>query len=184
MTRYELLKFLHVGSAIVWLGAGTLIFVMLGAAKRTKDNQTLAMVYRQVGWLSPRLFIPASLATFIFGIIAGIDGDWDFGEYWITVGFIGYLASFGVGIGFFKPEGGRLAELFQTKGPDDPEIAVRSDRMHEIERAQLVVLFLVVADMVAKPTSDNSVAVIISSIILAAGLLYGIAMLVRKPQVG
>jgi uncharacterized membrane protein len=182
MTRYELLKFLHVASAIVWLGAGVMIFVILEAAQRTKDMARLAGAYREVGFLSPRLFIPASLATFVFGIIAGIDGDWDFGEYWITIGFIGYFLSFGVGIGFFKPEGERLAALFETKGPDDPEIMVRSHRMHRIERMQLVVLFLVVANMVAKTTSDDNVMVIVSSVILAVAVLVALASIVRKPQ--
>ena len=44
--------------------------------------------------LAPILFIPASLATFVFGLLSAIEGDWDFGQAWIMIGLAGWLFSF------------------------------------------------------------------------------------------
>src|SRR5688500_4694128 len=97
MTRYELLVFLHVAAVIIWIGAGFLIALLVFGAERAGDRIREAGYHRDVGWLAPRLFIPASMATLVFGILVVADGPWSFGDLWIVIGLVGWAVSFGLG---------------------------------------------------------------------------------------
>ena len=173
MTRYELLTFLHIGSAIIWLGAGFLLLVLIFGAEREGDHTREAGYHRDVGWLAPRLFIPASMATMIFGILLVIDGPWTFGMLWVTLGLIGWLASFLTGILYFKPEGEALGAMVAERGPDDPELRRRLHRVNVVDRMQVVVLFFVVFDMVVKPTGDDTGLLIVCAALLGGWLALG-----------
>jgi uncharacterized membrane protein len=171
MTSYELLLFLHIAAAIIWLGAGFLIAVLILGAERAGEGMKEAGYHRDVGWLAPRLFIPASMATLIFGILAGIDGDWDFGALWIDLALLGWLVSFLLGILYFKPEGERIGQMAAERGPEDAELRGRVFRLNWVDRVQVTLLFLVVADMVSKPTGDDGGILIVGALILAAAIL-------------
>jgi uncharacterized membrane protein len=168
MTRYELLLFLHITAAIIWLGAGFLLAVLILGAERARDPVKEASYQQDVGWLSTRLFIPASLSTLIFGLLLVADGSWSFDQLWVSLGLAGWLASFGMGILYFKPEAERIAQLSERNGPTDPEVTRRIRRLNIADRFQLVILFLVVADMVIKPTGDDTGVLIVGALILAA----------------
>lgn len=168
MTRYELLTFLHVAAAIIWLGAGFVIALLVLGAERDGDRMREAGHHRDVGWLAPRLFIPASLSTFILGLLLVIDGPWDFGWLWIDIAMAGWLVSFLLGILYFKPEGELIAGIAEERGPEDPELASRLFRLNWVDRVQVVILFAVVADMAAKPTGDDGGILIVGAAIVAA----------------
>ena len=171
MTRYELLTFLHVTAAIIWLGAGFVIGLLVFGAARAGEREREAGYHRDVGWLAPRLFIPASLSTFIFGLLLVIDGDWDLDTLWITIGMAGWLVSFLLGILYFKPEGERIAGLVEEHGPGNVEADARLHRLNIVDRLQLAILFTVVADMVIQPTGDDTGVLIVGAVILVGALV-------------
>jgi uncharacterized membrane protein len=179
VTRYELLVFLHLTAAIIWLGAGFLLGLLVLGAERAGDRMKEAGYHRDVGWLAPRLFIPASLSTVIFGVLVVIDGPWSFDQLWIMVGLVGWAISFVLGFFYFKPEGERIGALAAQHGPMHPEVDWRLHRLNIVDRLQLTILFLVVANMVIKPTGDDTGVIIvgIAIIAIAAGLS---AMAVRR----
>ena len=193
MTRYELLLFLHVVAVIVWLGAGLLIAVLVFGAARSGDRKKEGAHHRDVAWLAPRLFIPSSLATLVLGILLVIDGPWSFDQLWIVIGLAGWLVSFGLGFFYFKPEGERVGGLVEQRGPGDPEVERRLHRLNVVDRIQVLLLFLVVASMVIKPTGDDGAVLAVGAAILAAAAVAG-AVSVRRssmpaagaqhPQVG
>ena len=51
----------------------------------------------------------------------------------------------------FKDESGRLAKLIEAKGPEDPDVLMRLNRIISVARADVVLVLLVAIDMVAKP---------------------------------
>ena len=179
MTRYELLVFLHVSAAIVWLGAGVLIAVLVFGAERAGDREKAAGHHRDVGWLAPRLFIPSSLAVLVLGILLVLDGAWSFDQLWIVLALAGWLVSFLLGILYFKPEGERIGSLVEQHGPAHPEVERRLRRLNVIDRLQLTILFLMVADMVVKPTADDPGALIGGGAILAAAAVLAAAAIRR-----
>ena len=177
MTRYEFLLFLHVAAAIVWVGAGFLIAMLIFGAERSGDRVKEAGHHQDVGWLAPRLFIPASMATLVLGVLVVIDGPWSFGDLWIVIGLVGWAISFALGFFYFKPEGERIAGLVAQHGPANAEADRRIRRLNVVDRVQLTILFLVVADMVIKPTGDDPGVLIAGAAILAAVAAMGVASL-------
>jgi uncharacterized membrane protein len=179
VSRYELLVFLHVAAAIIWLGAGFMVVLLVYGAERARDRLRQLGYYRDVEWLSTRLFIPASLSVFILGVLLVLDGPWDFDEVWILFGLAGYAVSFGLGILYFKPEGERIGGIVERHGPEHPEIDRRAHRMNVIERVQLTILFLVVAAMTIKPTTDDTWTLVAGGAVLAAAIVLAASSLGR-----
>ena len=172
MTLYEFLLFLHLAAAIVWLGAATTLTMLILRAELAKDTQAKADINASSEWLAPRLFIPASLATFLFGLLAMIEGPWGLDQLWVAIGLAGWLVSFLTGILYFKPEGERIDALVAEHGAGHAEVQRRIDQMELVGRIELAVLFIVVADMALKPTGDDT-----GVLIAGAAVLAGIAAL-------
>jgi uncharacterized membrane protein len=148
---YQVFKSIHVLAAIIWLGGGAMITVLAWQAQRAKDNAQLLQIGKQAEWLSMRVFVPASLLVLAMGIVLMHKGDWSYGHFWALFGLIAWGVSFVVGAAFLGPEAGRLAKLIEAKGPEDPEVIARLNRIISVARADVVLVLLVAADMVAKP---------------------------------
>ncbi len=166
MTLYELLLTLHVFSAIIWLGAGMTFTVLLIKARRASDSAKEASYHADIEVLAPILFIPASLATFVFGLLSAIEGNWDFGQAWIIIGLTGWLVSFGIGILYFKPESERIAALAEQGEAGMTEAMTRSKRMTAVDNFEITTLYVVAAAMVLKPTGDDPGLLITFAVIL------------------
>jgi uncharacterized membrane protein len=180
MSRYEALTFLHIGAVIVWLGAGVLLAVLIFAAERAGDRMKEAGYHQDVAWLAPRLFVPASLATLVFGVLAAVEGPWGLDELWIVIGFAGWAASFLLGFFYFRTEGERIGALVQQHGPAHPEVERRIHRLNVVDRVQVLVLFLVVASMTIKPTDDDGGVLVAGLAILALGVFLAAAAIARR----
>ncbi|HEY7562042.1 MAG TPA: DUF2269 family protein [Gaiellaceae bacterium] len=175
MTRYELLLFIHVMAAIVWLGSATAVQYFAVRASRAADPMEMHRVVRDAEWLAMRLFVPSSLVVLIVGLLLVFDGPWSFDQLWITLGLVGYLFSFFVGILFLSPESGRIAKLIEERGPADVAVLARIRRILAVSRFELAVLFAVVLDMVVKPTADDGWFFVLAAAILVAGALLALA---------
>ncbi|HEX2128269.1 MAG TPA: DUF2269 family protein [Solirubrobacterales bacterium] len=172
MTLYEVLLFGHITAAIIWLGAAVSAALLTLGATRAGNSAKLAGYAEDSNYLAPRLYIPASLGTFIFGLLLVVEGAWDLGQLWVAIGLAGWLTSFLIGILYFKPESERLAEIAERRGPTHPEVEARTRRMDVLGYFELVILFVVVAAMVLKPTGDDTGVVVVGALLcaVAAGL--------------
>jgi len=150
MTRYEFLLTLHIAAAIVWLGAAVCVQLLAVRASRSRDPEQMRKIADDAEWLATRLFVPASALVLVFGILLTFDA-WAFDELWILVGLAAFALSFLVGIAFLSPESGRIARLIGEHGAAHSEVQARIRRLFVVSRIELVILFLVVVDMVAKP---------------------------------
>jgi uncharacterized membrane protein len=168
MTLYELLLLLHVIAAIIWVGAATTYFALELRTDLSGDLAREASQNDDAEWLAPRLFIPAAMSTLLFGVLAAIEGDWDFGSLWIIIGLTGFAVSFATGIGYFEPEIKKLAAMIEARGAADPEVRRRTANLKMVGRIELAVLYVVVAAMVAKPTGDDGGALLVFALLLAA----------------
>ena len=148
---YFVFKSIHVLAAIIWLGGGAMITVLAWRAQRARDTAQLLQIGRQAEWLSTRIFVPASLVVVAMGVILMSKGDWGYDRFWTLFGVIGWAVSFVVGAAFLGPQTGKLAKLMETRGPEDPAVAARLDVIINVARADVVLVLLIAADMVAKP---------------------------------
>jgi uncharacterized membrane protein len=170
MSLYELLLLLHIISAIIWVGAATTYFALELRTDLSGDLEREASQNDDAEWLSPRLFIPASIATLIFGVLAAIEGNWDFGSLWIIIGLTGFGISFATGIGYFDPEMKKLAAAIERDGAAEPEVRRRVANLKMVGRIEVAVLYVVVGSMVVKPTGDDGGLLFVLALTLAAAV--------------
>jgi hypothetical protein len=152
MTRYELFLTLHIACVIAWLGSGTALAVL---------SQRMSTV--ELGeWLGPRVFGPSSLGALGFGLALVFDGHWSFDPLWIKLGLGAFALSTFVNAGLRLP-------VIRRNPPD------RDRKLAALGRFDLAVLYLTVADMVAKPTGGDVTTLTIGGAILALVVLAGVA---------
>ena len=175
MSYYEILLFLHIAAAAIWLGSGFFLQMLVFRAEKVDDGPLLQGVASNSGWFAQRIFIPSSLLVLILGILLTIEGPWSFGDLWIVLGLAGYATSFLVGILFLEPEGKRIAAAMQAGDTSRAGFHVR--RINTVSRMELVVLYLVLGAMALKPTGDDVGTLVIGGALLLAALGYGVPKL-------
>jgi len=174
MLPYDILLFLHIAAAIVWLGSGFLLHVLVFRAERAGDAPALMAALRDMGALGNVLFVPASLATLAFGVTLVIVGGWSFADLWIVLALIGYATSFAIGAFVLKPRGEAIGAIVAHDGISAE--AVRKGRqLSVIGRIEAVVLFLVVALMALKPTVHDPGVLAGLAAFLVAGVALSLA---------
>lgn len=178
MDWYSLAKFLHVISAILWLG-GALIMVILGlAAERAKNDSQMVGVVRQVAWLAERVYVPSSISTLIFGLIATwIGGLWS--ELWVILGLIGVAATITLGIGVLSPRAKKVETEFKAGG-ETPAVVALCHEILAIAKFDMVLLYTIVADMVLKPDLDNWVTLVIMALVIIAAAAVFLMPVLRR----
>ena len=170
MSYYEILLLLHIAAAVVWLGSGFFLQILVFRAGKAQDAGLMQGIASNSGWLAQRIFIPASLVVLVVGVLLTIEGPWSFGDAWIVLGLVGYAFSFLVGILFIEPEGKRIGKAMAAG--ESGRAAFHIGRINTVSRIELVVLYLVVAVMVLKPTGDDTGTLIIVAAVLLAALAY------------
>jgi uncharacterized membrane protein len=157
MTWGDLWLFGHVFAAILWLGAGFSLLLLGILADRAREPEALKSVLGHTNRLANIYFIPASLSVLVFGVILVIHSDfYGFDQLWIVLGLVGYALTFLTGLLVIKPRGERIGALLaESRGEMTPSVWLEGRRLIAISRIDYVVLFLVVFDMVVKPTGDD-----------------------------
>ena len=180
MDWYLILKFLHVAAAVIWIG-GAFVMVMLGIrADGQADDRVLVDVVRQVAWAADRIYVPASIATLVFGLLlAWIGALWS--NLWIILGLLGVAATVGLGILVLTPLAKKADAGFTASGVT-PDVVATSREILTIARFDLVLLFTVIADMVLKPgLSDWPALALMALALVAAGFFWLAPVWSRKP---
>ena len=174
MTLYEFLLFIHISATVVWVGAGLCSLVLAIGYDRDGDEPAIRRFLADQERLATRLFIPASLTVVIFGIALVIESDaWTFEYLWIVLGLVGFAATFVTGLFMIKPASERIGAAMEREGGRlTPELRTDIRKLIVMARLDYVVLFLVIADMVLKPTGDDAGLLIGMAVILVAGIAY------------
>src|SRR5918992_1931007 len=176
MNSYELLLFVHIAGAIVWIGGGLIVQFCAIRILRTNDPRRLAAFAIDVEWLGTRVFLPASLVVVVAGVVLMFDGDWAWSRAWVVLALILYAVTFAAGAGFFGPESGRIGRLIETHGPESPEAQARIRRVLVLSRLDLILLFAIVYLMAVKPTLDEPGELVL----LAAGAVVAAVPVLRS----
>ena len=168
MSYYEILLFLHIGFAAIWLGSAFLFFVLFQRAKRSGDPLLAERLGAHTQWLANRLFIPSSIAVLILGILLTIEGFWTFDELWIVLGLAGFAATFLLGVGLIEPTTKKMHTAIETHGPAAPEAIRQNRRLEALGLLDLTLLFAIVWDMALKPTADDVGTLLVAALVLVA----------------
>lgn len=146
----ELLKSVHVLSAVVWIGGGVTVTVLMTRMRGDRNPATLGPMLGHMSTLGQRVFMPASLLLVLtgFGLVA--EGDWDF-KLWIILALVAWLASGLNGALFMGPQSAKLSEALAAPAPDAQAVDARLKRVITVGAIETAILVLVVVDMVVKP---------------------------------
>ncbi len=150
MTIYELWLFLHLSAAMVWIGGAVAVQVFAALAKASGDPARSAALGKDTGVVARWLFMPASLVVLVSGILLVNEGNWDWGEWFVVLGLVGWAVVSFTAFGYLSRSLSRVGMRMATEGPS-PELGAEMNRLILLARTLIVVLFVVVLVMVVKP---------------------------------
>lgn len=153
LNTYEMLLWLHVLFAILWVGGNVMLNLVAVRARTSGDSTQLASLFRTLAWFGGRYFMPVSLLTLVFGFWIAAEGGWSYSDNpWIVVSLAIYAIAFLVGMLFFGPESSRIVQLLD----DDPaaealDTKKRMTRYLNVAHVDASALMVIVFLMAAKP---------------------------------
>lgn len=151
MDLYDILQFIHVAAAAIWVGGATLFHIIGERAVASDDPARVQALLSDAEHLSKKFFMPAAMTVLLFGIITTINGNISFKEPWIVGGIAGIIISIVLGAGMIGPTSARLAQRMPTSGLDD-EVRAGLNKIRTLSHIDLLILFVIVFLMVAKPS--------------------------------
>ncbi len=154
MSIYELLLFVHIMAAIVWVGGAVASQIISFRVLNAGDAGRKAALAGDLEWMGTRVFTPASGILLLFGIFLVLNAKWSWGEPWIGGGIAIWLVSTVLGIAFFGPELGRIQKLTEAEGPESPAVMTRVNKLILVSRVELGLLILAVFLMSTKPGTN------------------------------
>lgn len=170
MDWYTLIKFLHVLTAIVWVGGGFLLALTAIRAERADDREAMLVNMRNTGKLGDLVMMPSALLTLVFGLL--MCWFWvGFTDLWIIIGLAGYAATFVIGAGIMKPSADRLTAIVEKEGMSPAAMAI-GRRVLQIAKFDYTVMLIIVAAMVLKPTLHDVAIVGAMAAVLVAGVVF------------
>jgi len=161
MTWYDFLKFMHVACAVIWVGGAAMVQAFGLRTLAARSGERLVQFSQDVEWVAQRVLIPFSAGAFLFGLGLVWDAPyWKIGDDWILIGLGLFALTFLAGVLFFGPETGRLTKLAEAEGPNSPVVQARISRLIVLTRIDLVILFLIIFDIVVKPSFSDGWTII------------------------
>lgn len=147
---YDFWQFLHVTSAIVWVGAAALALFLSLRFSAAHHEPIAFSASRLMETTAVPLFIVASLATLVTGLVMAF--AWiGFGPLWIKIGLGGIIVSLVMGFGYFKPHIAKVEAAVQEHGPADPGVRALIRQANIASAIELLVFLVVIWAMVTKP---------------------------------
>ncbi len=167
MDWYLFAKWLHVTFAIVWVGGGVVMVILAMAADRARDDAQLFAMLRQVAWAAEKIYVPASILTLIFGVIASWLGGL-FSQLWVILGLLGIATTIAIGIAVLTPRIKKVEADYVAAGNTTTAGVMAGGRaILTIAKFDMVLLFTIVADMVIKPDFSDWAVLLVMVIVLA-----------------
>jgi uncharacterized membrane protein len=153
ITTYTSLKFVHVLSAVVWVGGACTLQTFAIRISGSGDGARMATFAKDAEFVGNRIYLPSSVILLVSGIftIHESSGAWSYDQTWVQIGLAMILVSIAIGAGFLGPEAGRIARAIEQHGAGSDKARHHIDRIFLVSRFELVLLLLVVFDMVVKP---------------------------------
>lgn len=154
ITDYSLSVFLHITAVVVGFGATFAEAITFPVAMKL-DARHLPYVHRLQLAINRWLATPALAVIILTGLYQTIQGDWSFGEAWISASFAIAIVLGGLLGGYFIPTDRRLAEqaerdLAEAGTPSDDYLS-RARTEGRVGALTGVLIVVAIFLMVTKP---------------------------------
>jgi uncharacterized membrane protein len=153
VNTYTSLKFVHVLSAVVWVGGACTLQAFAIRITGGGDGLRMAAFAKDAEYVGNRIFLPSSIILLVSGVftIRESSGAWSYDETWVQIGLAMIVVSIAIGAGVIGPEAGRVARAIEQHGPASDQARHHINRIFLVSRFELVLLLFVIFDMVTKP---------------------------------
>ena len=182
LTWFNFLLFVHLSAVAIWLGGAAMMQFFALRTLGSDDPARTAAFTADLEWIGLRILTPASLLVLLAGILMVVDSDfYGFGDDWVVIALVLFAATFLFGLLFIGPESGRISKLIEAEGPTSPAVQARVRRILALSRADLVLLYLVLYDMVLKPDFGDGwfwVGVLVAAALAALLVWRGLSAVV------
>jgi uncharacterized membrane protein len=175
MDWYLVVRFIHIVAAMAWLGGALAMLVASALAARDPDFAARLRFMEMVNGLALPFFIPASMTVLASGLAMAM--LWTgFSDAWLLLALVGVAVSIGIGVGFIRPVGERIAARAAVDGVS-PAVRADIDLMTRVTRFDYAVMLAIVALMVFKPGWQDT-----ATLFALAMLIAGSAMIFLLPR--
>jgi len=149
---YQLLVFVHVVSAVIWVGGAFFAQLLAIQVTRSGSPDELPTLGRRFERLGTLVFVPAAVLIFVTGM-AMVAQRWSLAQPWL-LGALGlWLLSAAAGAAYVAPQMQRAGRVFEAEGSDSPTARQLVARVFLVSRLELVSFAVILALMVFKPGS-------------------------------
>ena len=146
---YNLLKFLHITAAIVWVG-GVIALAVLNA-RSPRQREAVALLARQSAFFGRAVIAPAAAVTLVAGIAMLAIGGGGF-TLWVGWGLAGVFGSMAIGATVLRRANERMVQVSADAPADEARLAAVRHRLAAAGLANVALLLSTVWAMVFKPT--------------------------------
>jgi uncharacterized membrane protein len=147
---YDLLLYVHIVCAVIWVGGAFTLQVLAMRVTRSDDPMELPRLGRSMEFIGSRVFMPAAVLLFVAGAAMTLQA-WSFGQAWIAISVGLWILSALAGAVYLGPRAKRAAELFENEGAESVAARGLVRRLFVVSRLELVSFAVIVALMVFKP---------------------------------
>ena len=147
---YDILVFVHVLAAVIWVGGGFALNVVGTRIVKAANSAATASFAHQAAFIGQRIFAPTSLILLAAGVAMTLD-RWSFRQLWIAIGVAGFLYSFITGAFIIGPLSGKTGKLLEERGAEDAQVLANIRKLFLFGRIELAVMIVVIAAMTLKP---------------------------------
>jgi hypothetical protein len=108
-TLYKLLFLGHMVTFLVAFAAAVINPILIAKVKGDGDEPSLLRVAGHIAGNGRQIHFPALVLLGAFGLGMVFEGDWEFGDAWVSLAFLVWLAMCGVISGLMLPSERKLA---------------------------------------------------------------------------
>lgn len=116
---YGFLLTVHVLAAVIWVGGATTMHIFGRLATGRTRSASSASPQSRSGW-GTWCMPPLSVILLVAGILLVDEVGYSYRDLWITIGFLSFLTSFLLGVGYYARAGRRYAAIAANEGAGSP----------------------------------------------------------------
>jgi uncharacterized membrane protein len=148
---YELYLAVHILCAVLWVGGGVSVHILGRWIAREGDPERMVAFNRDAVKLGNVFYAPLALILIVAGVLLVEEVGYGYGDLWITLGFLGWLFSLALGLGFYPQQSRKIDAAVAAGGPTSADAQAGIRRVLLFNSIEITVLVLVVIDMAIKP---------------------------------
>ena len=151
LNGYNILKYAHVLSVVIWIGGITGLAVATWRVAKERNRAFLAALVKQSVTYGQWVVGPAAGLVLLTGLAMVGMGHIGFGTFWVWFGYAGVLVHAILGGFILRRRAEAVLRLASGGAGDDVAMVAAARRLWNTQLVYLVLLAIVIAGMVIKP---------------------------------